>query len=93
MELIQSKKQDLLSKLTFNLSQIGYALHSKLCYTNRIDVGINDFTEYAAQLQNGDSIFISTKETKISIDLLTAILRARKVCVVFYIMEEPLVPW
>lgn len=93
MDEIHTKKQDILSKLTFNLSQIGYALHSRLCYTNRIDVGINDFTEYAAQLKNGDSIFISTKETKISIDLLTAILRARRVCVVFYIMEEPLVPW
>lgn len=93
MESIQAKKQDLLSKLTFNLSQVGYALHSKLCYTNRIDVGINDYTEYAAQLRDGDSIFISTTETKISIDLLTAILRARKVRVIFYIMEEPLVSW
>ncbi len=93
MEVIQEKKTALLSKLVFNLSQIGYALHSKLCYTNRIDVGINDFTEYAAQLRDGDSIFISTKETKISIDLLTGILRARKVRVIFYIMEEPLVPW
>lgn len=93
MELIEEKKDELLSKLVFNLSQIGYALHSRLCYTNRINVGINDFTEYAAQLRNGDSVFISTKETNISIDLFTAILRARRVCVIFYIMEEPIVPW
>jgi hypothetical protein len=93
MELIQEKKKDLLSKLTFNLCQIGYALHSRLCYTNRIDLGINDFTEYAAQLQNGDSIFISTRESKVSINLLTGILRARRVHVIFYIMEEPLISW
>jgi hypothetical protein len=93
MDSIQDKKRTLLSQLIFNLSQIGFALHSKLCYTNRIDIGIHDYAEYAAQLRDGDSIFISTKETQVSVNLIVGILRARKVRVIFYIMEEPLVPW
>lgn len=93
MESIELKKSLLLSQLTFNLSQIGFALHSKLCYTNRIDVGIHDYADYAAQLRNGDSIFISTKETQVSIPIILGVLHARKIRVIFYIMEEPIVPW
>ena len=80
-------------QLIFKLSQIGFALHSTLCYTNRINVGIHDYAEYAAQLRDGDSIFISTTETSVPIHTVVAILRARNVRVVFYIMEEPVVSW
>jgi hypothetical protein len=93
MNVIQRQKRELSSGLIFKLSQIGFALHSTLCYTNRVNVGIYDHAEYAAQLREGDSIFISTRETSVSIDTIVAILRARNVCVVFYIMEEPLVAW
>jgi hypothetical protein len=93
MNVIQRQKRELSGGLIFKLSQIGFALHSTLCYTNRVNVGIHDHAEYAAQLREGDSIFISTRETSVSIDTLVAILRARNVCVVFYIMEEPLVAW
>jgi hypothetical protein len=93
MNAIQQKKRELSGGLIFKLSQIGFALHSTLCYTNRINVGVHDYAEYAAQLRDGDSIFISTRETNVSIHMLTSILRARNVKVVFYIMEEPVVAW
>jgi hypothetical protein len=93
MNAIQETKRALSSQLIFKCSQIGFALKSTLCYTNRINVGIHDYAEYAAQLRDGDSIFISTRETEVPIHTLVAILRARNVCVVFYIMEEPLVSW
>jgi len=93
MNAIQQAKCALSSGLIFKLSQIGFALNSTLCYTNRINVGIHDYVEYAAQLRDGDSIFISTRESDVPVHTLVAILRARNVRVVFYIMEEPLVAW
>lgn len=93
MNAIQQVKRSLYGGLIFKCSQIGFALRSTLCYTNRINVGIHDYAEYAAQLRDGDSIFISTRETKVPIHTVVAILRARNVRVVFYIMEEPLVAW
>jgi hypothetical protein len=93
MNAIQRKKRELSGGLIFKLSQIGFALHSTLCYTNRINVGIHDYAEYAAQIRDGDSIFISTRETEVPLHTIIAILRARNVRVVFYIMEEPLVAW
>jgi hypothetical protein len=93
MNAIQQAKRSLYSGLIFKLSQIGFALRSTLCYTNRVNVGIHDYAEYAAQLRDGDSIFISTRESEVSIHMIVAILRARNVRVVFYIMEEPLVAW
>lgn len=93
MNAIQQAKRSLSSQLIFKLSQIGFALNSTLCYTNRINVGIHDYVEYAAQLRDGDSIFISTRESEVPVHTLVAILRARKVSVIFYIMEEPLVSW
>ena len=93
MNAIQQAKRALSGGLIFKLSQIGFALHSTLCYTNRINVGIHDYAEYAAQLREGDSVFISTRESAVPIHTLVAILRARNVRVVFYIMEEPLVAW
>jgi hypothetical protein len=93
MNVIQRRKRELSGGLIFKLSQIGFALHSTLCYTNRINVGIHDHAEYVAQLRDGDSIFISTRETSVSIDTIVAILRARNVRVIFYIMEEPVVAW
>ena len=79
--------------LIFKMSQIGFALRSTLCYTNRINVGIHDYAEYVAQLREGDSIFISTTETTVSIPTIVTILRARNIRVIFYIMEEPIVSW
>ena len=93
MNAIQQAKRALSSQLIFKLSQIGFALNSTLCYTNRINVGIHDYVEYAAQLRDGDSVFISTRESDVPIHTLVAILRARNVRVIFYIMEEPLVAW
>jgi hypothetical protein len=93
MNAIQQAKRALSSGLIFKMSQIGFALRSTLCYTNRINVGIHDYAEYAAQLRDGDSVFISTRESAVPVHTLVAILRARNVCVVFYIMEEPLVAW
>ena len=93
MNAIQQAKRTLLSQLIFKLSQIGFALHSTLCYTNRINVGIHDYVEYAAQLRDRDSVFISTRESDVPVHTLVAILRARNVRVIFYIMEEPLVAW
>lgn len=93
MNAIQQAKRSLASQLIFKLSQIGFALRSTLCYTNRVNVGIHDYAEYAAQLRDGDSVFISTRESNLPIHTLVAILRARNVRVIFYIMEEPLVAW
>jgi hypothetical protein len=93
MNAIQQAKRSLYSGLIFKLSQIGFALRSTLCYTNRVNVGIHDYAEYAAQLREGDSVFISTRESAVPVHTLVAILRARNVRVVFYIMEEPLVAW
>lgn len=93
MNAIQQTKRTLSSQLIFKLSQIGFALNSTLCYTNRINVGIHDYPEYVAQLRDGDSIFISTTETTVSIPTIVSILRARNIRVVFYLMEEPIVSW
>lgn len=93
MNAIQQAKRALSSQLIFKLSQIGFALRSTLCYTNRVNVGIHDYAEYAAQLREGDSVFISTRESAVPVHTLVAILRARNVRVLFYIMEEPLVAW
>lgn len=93
MNAIQQAKRSLASQLIFKLSQIGFALRSTLCYTNRVNVGIHDYAEYAAQLRDGDSVFISTRESVVPVHTLVAILRARNVRVIFYIMEEPLVAW
>lgn len=93
MNAIQQAKHTLSNSLIFKLSQIGFALRSTLCYTNRINVGVHDYAEYAAQLCHGDSIFISTRESEVPVHTLVAILQARNVSVVFYIMEEPLVAW
>jgi len=93
MNAIQQTKRALSGGLIFQLSQIGFALRSTLCYTNRVNVGIYDYAEYATQLRDGDSIFISTRETAVPIHTIVAILRARNVRAIFYIMEEPLVAW
>ena len=93
MNAIQQAKRALSGGLIFKLSQIGFALNSTLCYTNRVNVGIHDYAEYAAQLREGDSIFISTRDSEVPVHTLVAILRARNVRVIFYIMEEPLVAW
>lgn len=93
MNAIQRNKRELSGGLIFKFSQIGFALRSTLCYTNRVNVGIHDSAEYAAELRDGDSIFISTMETNVSVHALVEILRARNVRVVFYIMAEPLVAW
>lgn len=78
------------NQLIFKLSQIGFALHSDICYTNRVNVGIYDHIEYVAQLKHGDKIFISSSETNISLHEMVKILEYREIKVIFYIMQEPL---
>jgi len=73
MNAIQQSKYALNSQLIFKFSKIGFALHSTLCYTNQINVGLHDYAEYAAQLRDGDSIFISTRETNVSIHTIILI--------------------
>lgn len=93
MNAIQQAKRTLSGGLIFKLSQIGFALRSTLCYTNRVNVGIHDHAEYAAQLHDGDSIFISTSESDVPVHTLIAILRVRNIRVIFYLMDEPLIAW
>ena len=93
MDHIQYKKTTLNNQLIFKLSTIGFALHSKLCYTNRIDVGIHDYIEYVAQLKHGDKIFISRTESNISFRMMISILQARNVKLIFYLLEEPVIPF
>ena len=46
MNAIQEAKRLLYRGLIFKCSQIGFALRSTLCYTNRVNVGIHDYAEY-----------------------------------------------
>jgi len=78
------------NQLIFKLSQIGFALHSDICYTNRVNVGIYNQVEYVAQVKYGDKIFISTSETDVSLHEMVKILESREIKVIFYIMQEPL---
>lgn len=93
MNAIEQAKRTLSDGLIFKFSTIGFALKSALCYTNRINVGNHDHAEYAAQVRDGDSIFISTRESRVNIDTIVSILLARNVRVFFYLLEEPLVAW
>jgi hypothetical protein len=89
---ILHKKQKLNDRLIFNLSQIGFALRSNLCYTNRINIGIKDYTCYLKYLNHGDRLFISVYETNVNIQKIVSIIKDRDIKLVFYLMGEPLVP-
>jgi hypothetical protein len=66
------------NQLIFKLSQIGFALNSDICYTNRVNIGIYDHVEYVAQVKYGDKIFISTSETDVSLHEMVKILECRE---------------
>jgi hypothetical protein len=90
MEQISRNICTLNNQLIFKLSQIGFALNSELCYTNRVNTGIYDQVEYVAQLKHGDKIFISSSETNVSLHEMVKILESREIKIIFYIMQEPL---
>ena len=90
MEQISQNIRTLNNQLIFKLSQIGFALNSDLCYTNRVNIGIYDQVEYIAQVKHGDKIFISLSETNVSLHEMVKILESREIKIIFYIMQEPL---
>lgn len=81
------------NKLLFKLSQIGYALHCDLLFTNRIPE-IEQNIELVNYLKNGDKIFISVLPNELTINLheLVHILHNNKIKVYFYLMYEPIIP-
>lgn len=93
MENYNIIKNQINQRLLFKLSQIGYALHCDLLFTNRIpEIEQNVFL--ANHLKNGDKIFISVLPNELTIDLnhLVNILLQKKIKVYFYLMYEPIVP-
>jgi len=86
--LIKNKVND---KLIFKLSQIGYALSCDVMFTNRVKQ-IPQNIDIVSKLKNGDKIFISIMETKISWKTLITILYTKKLKVYFYLMGEPIIP-
>jgi hypothetical protein len=85
-------KKSVDNRLLFKLSQIGYALHSDILFTNRIPEIIQDIN-LAKNLTYGDNIFISVIPHELTINLhqLVNILTNNGVKVNFYIMYEPIV--
>jgi len=79
--------------IIFKLSQLGYALNCDVAFTNRsphfLSQEINKNKLF--HLKNGDSIFISPKETNLYFNYLINILNKKKIKVNFYIMDEPIV--
>lgn len=82
------------SRLLFKMSQIGYALHCDILFTNRIPE-IEQNVELVRHLKNGDKIFISVLQSELTIDLtrLVQILQHTNIKVFFYLMYEPIVPY
>jgi hypothetical protein len=93
MENYNIVKQQVNNRLLFKISQIGYALHCDLLFTNRIPEIIQD-VNLVNYLKNGDKIFISVLPNELTINLnqLVDILRGRNIKVFFYLMYEPIVP-
>jgi hypothetical protein len=93
MEKYNIIKQNVDNRLLFKMSQIGYALHCDLLFTNRIPE-IEQNVELAKYLKIGDKIFISVLPNELTIDLnrLVQILQNNQVKVYFYLMYEPIVP-
>lgn len=93
MENYKLIKNAVNDRLLFKMSQIGYALHCDLLFTNRIPE-IEQNVELVNHLKTGDKIFISVLSHELTIDLnkLVQILQKNNVKVDFYLMYEPIVP-
>lgn len=93
MENYNIIKTQINNRLLFKMSQIGYALHCDLLFTNRIPE-IEQNVELVNHLKNGDKIFISILPNELTIDLnrLVQILQSNNTKVYFYLMYEPIVP-
>ena len=85
----EAPASDLDARLPIKLSQIGFALHADLCYTSRVSADHD--ARAVNRLRHGDRIFISVGETSVSIEAIVAILRARGIKLIFYLMDEPVV--
>jgi hypothetical protein len=66
MENYNIIKQKVNNRLLFKMSQIGYALHCDLLFTNRIPEIIQDIN-LVNYLKNGDKIFISVLQNELTI--------------------------
>jgi hypothetical protein len=93
MENYKIVKDNVNKKLLFKMSQIGYALHCDLLFTNRIPEIVQDIN-LVNHLKNGDKIFISVLQHELTINLveLVNILHRNNIKVYFYLMYEPIVP-
>jgi hypothetical protein len=93
MEKYNIIKNEVNKRLLFKMSQIGYALHCDILFTNRIPE-IEQNVELVQHLKNGDKIFISVLQRELTIDLtrLVQILQHNNVKVFFYLMYEPILP-
>ena len=93
MENYKIVKDKINKKLLFKMSQIGYALHCDLLFTNRIPEIVQDIN-LVNYLKNGDKIFISVLQHELTINLfeLVNILHKNNIKVYFYLMYEPIVP-
>lgn len=93
MENYKIVKDNVNKKLLFKMSQIGYALHSDLLFTNRIPEIVQDIN-LVNHLKNGDKIFISVLQHELTINLveLVNILHKNNIKVYLYLMYEPIVP-
>ena len=93
MENYNIVKQQVNNRLLFKLSQMGYALHCDLLFTNRIPE-ISQYINLVNYLKNGDKIFISVLKHELTINLfnLVDILHRNNIKVYFYLMYEPIVP-
>lgn len=94
MEKYNIIKNEVNNRLLFKMSQIGYALHCDILFTNRIPE-IEQNVELVHHLKNCDKIFISVLQRELTIDLtrLVQILQHTNVKVFFYLMYEPIVPY
>jgi hypothetical protein len=94
MEKYIDAKKAIDSNLLFKLSQIGYALHSDVLFTNRIP-SIDQTIHIVNNLKNDDKIFISVLPNELTINLheLVDILKRKNIKVIFYLMYEPIVPF
>jgi hypothetical protein len=92
MENYNIIKSKINEKLLFKMSQIGYALHCDILFTNRIPE-IEQNVELVKYLKKGDKIFISLLPNELTIDLnrLLQILNDNNLKLYFYLMYEPIV--
>uniref|UniRef100_A0A6C0B1A0 Exostosin GT47 domain-containing protein n=1 Tax=viral metagenome TaxID=1070528 RepID=A0A6C0B1A0_9ZZZZ len=93
MDSYNKIKCNINNKLLFKLSQIGYALHSDMMFTNRVPE-IEQNIQLVNNLKYGDKIFISLLSNEITIDIhvLVNILQNNNIKVYFYLMYEPIIP-